>query len=120
MTDRQRAPAGLGKRGKALWAAVTAEFSLDVREQAQLEDASRTADLIDRLQAKIDADGVMTDAYGGRVHPAATEIRQQRLALARLLVALRVPAGEEDGIVVVGGGRSQRRAIRGVYRTQKP
>ncbi|HLM07095.1 MAG TPA: hypothetical protein VK402_18085 [Blastococcus sp.] len=40
------------------------------------------------------------------------EARQQRIALARLLAALRLPAGEEEA----GDRRPQRRmGVRGVY-----
>ncbi|MDQ3274292.1 MAG: hypothetical protein M3Q39_04480 [Actinomycetota bacterium] len=41
-------------------------------------------------------------------HPALVESRQQRLALARLLIALRLPDREEQ--------RPQRRGLRGGYR----
>ncbi|WP_262391383.1 hypothetical protein [Nocardiopsis sp. CNR-923] len=46
-----------------------------------------------------------------RTHPALVELRNQRILLARLLVALRVPLGEEDD----GAERPQVRAVRGVY-----
>ena len=49
---------------------------------------------------------------GRRAHPALVEARQQRIALARLLAALRLPAGEEEA----GDRRPQRRmGVRGVY-----
>jgi hypothetical protein len=114
-----RAPPGLGKRGKKLWSAVVDEFGLDEHELALLEDACRTADLVQRLEDCL-ADGVMTDAYGGRVHPAAIEIRQQRLALARLLVALRVPTGDEEAEQPAKGQRRQRRGMRGLYAIGEP
>ena len=48
-------------------------------------------------------------SQGPRVHPALVELRQQRIALARLLAALRVPTGEDTG-------RAQHRTgVRGVY-----
>jgi hypothetical protein len=44
------------------------------------------------------------------------ELRQQRLAAARLLVALRIPDAEEgSGAGNQGGRRTQRRGTRGVY-----
>jgi hypothetical protein len=47
-------------------------------------------------------------------HPAVVEARQQRLALARLLAALRLPAGAEDDLAA--GRRPQRRVgVRGFY-----
>jgi len=65
-------------------------------------------DLCDQLQAVLDSDGPLLD---GKAHPAAVELRQQRIVLARLIVALRVPLGEEEDTA----GRLQRRALRGVY-----
>ena len=35
-----------------------------------------------------------SSSQGSRVHPAAVELRQQGIALARLMTALRIPAGE--------------------------
>lgn len=69
-------------------------------------------DLCDRLQTVLDADGVMSESSQGvRVHPAAVELRQQRIVLARLLAALNVPSGEEEtpgakprGVYAVRGG----------------
>ena len=57
-----------------------------------------------------DADGgpVLPVELGGKPHPCLAELRQERVLLARLLTALRVPIGDEDA-------RSQRRGIRGVY-----
>jgi len=101
---------------------VVESFDLDEHELALLEDACRTADLIAKLEERIVADGVMSDSYGGRVHPCVGEIRQQRLALARLLIALRVPAGEEpEGVPVpLAGRRPQRRGMRGIYAVGPP
>jgi hypothetical protein len=59
------------------------------------------------LQALLDEEGLVS---GGKTHPALAEIRQQRITLARMLVALRIPAGEESDRPA-----GQRRGIRGVY-----
>jgi len=105
-----RPPSGLRKSGRALWRAVQSDFELDEHESATLTQACRLTDLCDELQAVIDAEGLMsTTSQGARVHPAAVELRQQSIALARLMTALRIPAGEDDG-------RTQRRpGVRGVY-----
>ena len=102
-------PAGLRTPGRALWRAVMAEYDLDEHETAVLRQAARLADVCDELQRTIDADGIMSESsQGARVHPAAVELRQQSVALARLLTALRIPT-EDDG-------RAQRRpGVRGVY-----
>ncbi len=72
-------------------------------------------DLLEHLDAEVRRDGAMVDsAQGRRAHPALVEARQQRIALARLLAALRLPAGEESE--VGGDRRPQRRmGVRGVY-----
>lgn len=97
-----------------LRAAVLADYDLAEHELALLTEACRTADLCDDLQQRLAADGPVVDgANGPKVHPAAVELRQQRIALARLLAALRVPDDDE-----ATAGRTQRRTgVRGVYRT---
>jgi hypothetical protein len=109
--DPHRPPSGLRRSGRALWRAVMGSYELDIHEETILREACRTADSLDGLQALIDAEGLIsTSSQGVRVHPALVELRQQRIAFARLLTALRIPAGE------VGDGRGQTRGTpRGVY-----
>lgn len=111
MTDGKpppKAPRDLAKSGRALWRAVVAEFDLDEHERALLHEAARTRDLCDGLQAQLDTDGLMSESsQGARVHPAAVELRQQRIVLARLLAALKVPSGEDE--------TAPNRAPRGVH-----
>lgn len=104
-------PIGARTAGKRLWRAVLEAYELDEHELSLLRQAVRSADLCDQLQAVVDADGPMLTTRLGEVkaHPAVVELRQQRITLARLIVALRVPLGEQDE------GRSQHRGIRGVY-----
>jgi hypothetical protein len=100
-----------------LWASVLAEYDLEEHELALLREMVRTVDLLDDLQAAVVEDGLMVSGPGlsTRVHPAAVEARQQKIALARLAAALRLPAGEEDD-VQKGARRPQRRVgARGVY-----
>ena len=90
-------PKGLQTRGQALWRSTFGEFELAEHEQTLLLEACRTVDLLDLLQAQIDEDGVVLAwCDGWRNHPALAEARQQRLVLARLLAALRVPADESQ------------------------
>ncbi|MBQ0902680.1 hypothetical protein [Micromonospora sp. U21] len=109
---RPAAPKGLGTAGSRLWRSVLDAFELSEQGLTLLRQASRTADLCDQLQAVVDVEGPMVSAKddGQRAHPALVELRQQRITLARLLVALRVPIGDDDDAV-----RTQRRGIRGVY-----
>jgi hypothetical protein len=75
-----------------LWRSVVVEYVLSPSEELLLAHACRVADLVAELDAAIDAEGVL---LSGRPHPALAESRAQRIALARLLAALR--AGEETG-----------------------
>jgi hypothetical protein len=85
-----RAPEGAGPAGKRLWRAFLSDIELDEHELELLRQAVRTADLCEQLQAVVNVEGVMVD---GRAHPALVELREQRVVLAQLVVALRVPAG---------------------------
>lgn len=103
-------PAGLKTSGRALWRAVLRDYVLDEHEKTILREACRTADSLDGLQTLLDDEGLTsTSSQGVRVHPALVELRQQRVTFARLLTALRIPAGETDDRT------QQRGAPRGVY-----
>ncbi len=97
-----------------LYDALTDLYELSPAELVLLSEAQLTADLCVELQAALDEAGVMVVGPNGpKVHPAAVELRQQRVTLARLLVALRIPA-DDDG-EPTGDDRTQRRGPRGVY-----
>ncbi len=105
-----KTPPGLDAPGRKLWQAVAAEFEMSEHEAAMLEEACRTRDLLGRLRAELDASPVMLESSQGmRLHPAVAELRQQRLALARLLATLGVPGLDEDELPAARG-------VRGVYR----
>ncbi len=108
-------PWGAGKAGATLWAAVLAEYELEQHELLLLREAVRTVDVLDELAARVAAEGAVVDSpQGAKAHPALTEARQQRLAFARILAALRLPAGEESE---EADRRPQRRSgVRGIYR----
>src|SRR5688572_27231584 len=108
-------PAGTAASGKALWTAVLAEWELDSHELALLREAVRTVDQLDRFAAIVKREGdVIESPQGLKVHPAAVEARQARIALARILAALRLPDGLEGD--ESQGRRSQRRSgVRGIY-----
>ncbi|KZF00879.1 terminase [Rhodococcus sp. EPR-157] len=89
----RKAPTGLKRRGAALWRSMTTAFDLEQHELTTLREVCRTVDAIDALQAVVDRDGVMNEsAQGVRAHPALVELRQQRLALTKLVAALAIPA----------------------------
>lgn len=101
-----RPPRGTGKAGRALWSSITSGFTLEAHERLVLGQAVVVADRIAQLDAVVDELGVVD--VSGKVQPALTESRQQRLTLARLLTALRLPDQADE--------RPQRRPIRGYYR----
>ena len=105
-------PTGTKAAGKRLWESVLAEYELEEHEMSLFREATRTVDVLDSLDVAVRRDGPLTP--DGKAHPALVEARQQRIALARLLAALRLPAGE-DGDVQKGARRPQRRSTRGVY-----
>lgn len=117
MTKQQgpKPPAGTRTGGARLWRAVLADYELDEHELALLREAVRCVDLCDELDACVKRDGAVIDSPQGlKAHPAAVEARQQRITLARLIAALRVPLGDEGERS--GNARPQKRAgVRGVY-----
>ena len=110
-----RAPSSLRAPGRRLWDSVVDHFELEEHEVALLVEAVRTVDNLDQLEAAVRRDGpLLQSEQGPRAHPALIESRQQRIALARLLAALRLPAGETDDRQA--RARAQRRVgARGVY-----
>ncbi|MCU1624085.1 MAG: hypothetical protein JWL79_2930 [Frankiales bacterium] len=97
--------------GARLTTAVLAAWELDEHELLQLASAAKLADRLADLDAIVDRDGVLLPTDPTRVHPALIEARMSRIALARLLAALRLPVDAADA------GRPQRRTgARGPYR----
>lgn len=98
-----KTPTGLKAAGRKLWDSSTSEFELAQHELALLEEACRTRDYIRELDRAVRNDGVMIpSSQGSRLHPAIAESRQQRLALARMLMTLQIPALDDD---LPGAGR---------------
>lgn len=105
-------PRGTQTAGRRLWRSIVADFDLAEHELALLRQAVHVADVCDLLQRQVDTDGPLLD---GKAHPALVELRQQRILLARLVVALRVPLGEDVDANDAAAGRTQYRGTRGVY-----
>ena len=104
-------PKGLSAPGRKLWKAITDDYDLATHELQVLTEAARTVDLLAELEELIQRDGpTVPGLHGDKINPAAIEARQQRITLARLLVALRIPVEDESG-----APRTQRRGVRGVY-----
>lgn len=123
MTPRPpAAPKGSGPAGKRLWKSIVEVLDLDEHERVLLVEAVRTVDLLEDLDDRVKRGGVLVMGKDGmKANPAAVEARQQRIALARLLAALRLPAGLAPGeareaAAVKAPERPQRRVgARGVY-----
>lgn len=116
MTEQKRTepapalPKGAGPAGRKVWRALTAEFELEPWELAVLVQCVRTVDVCELLESVVAAEGPLLTGKDGvlRAHPGLVELRQERLALGRLLASLQIPADEE--------GRLQRRSgFRGPY-----
>jgi hypothetical protein len=92
---------------------VVEAFELGPHELLILKEACRVADVCEDLAAVVATDGAMLDGQDGpRLHPALRELRAERLALSRMLAALRMPWGDEDA----GEQRPQNRTgFRGFY-----
>ncbi|MFL0290778.1 terminase [Mycobacterium sp. SMC-18] len=109
-------PKGTGPSGRDLWRDVLGKFELEEHEQALLREAVRSVDQLDVLHAIVKRDGTIIDGPSGpRMHPAAVEARQLRIALARVIAALRLPADDDSTLQ-----RPQRRVgVRGIYSVKK-
>lgn len=100
-----KAPPNLKAGGRKLWRAVTDDYELGEHEQAVLLEACRTVDALESLEDIVRAEGVTNlSPQGVRAHPALVEARQQRVTLAKLVAALRIPLEDEQEV-----GRTQRR-----------
>jgi hypothetical protein len=91
-------PDGLGDRARAFWAKSVAEYDLTDAEAELLAEAAWTLTEIESLRSTLDSDGLTVAGSVGqtRVHPAVNEIRQHRMALARLIKAIDLPADADE------------------------
>ena len=108
-------PKGTGPGGARLWRDVLGKYELEQHELALLTEEVRTVDQLDELHAIAAREGlVVTGPHGSKAHPAVTAAQQLRITLARIVAALRLPAGDEDE--AGRDRRPQRRVgVRGVY-----
>lgn len=65
-------PPGLGEAGLRLWRLILAEYRIDdIGGRLLVEQAAHAQDMVVRLRAQIDADGLMVEMRSGwRAHPA--------------------------------------------------
>ncbi|MFG1755931.1 P27 family phage terminase small subunit [Streptosporangium sandarakinum] len=104
---QERKPADLGEAGSALWDRLTDELVFDCWEAEILAAACRQRDDIALLERVIASEGVITTGSQGqpRLSAVVTEVRQSRLALAKLLAELRLPSDDDDGKAMNGASR---------------
>lgn len=98
-----KAPAKLGKAGRALWRAIVAEvgeegLELDRREVAWLTSACRCADDIAALEEAIARDGVTGRGSMGQAtaNPLLREVRLLRDLQGRLLARIELSGADES------------------------
>ncbi len=109
------APKGSKAAGKRLWKALVVAYDFEEHEMALLRQAVRLVDTLEELDDLVASEGPVITTPSGqqKTHPALVEARQSRIALARVLAVLRLPAGEEDDQL----RRPQRRSgARGIYK----
>jgi hypothetical protein len=97
-----------------MWWTVLERFDLAAWELGLLVEAVRVQDRCDRLAAVLEVEGLTATGSKGQTvaHPALAEARQQELALARLVAALRFPEdpeADERPSRTTRSGRPQRR-----------
>ncbi|MEU4708040.1 hypothetical protein AB0G00_16540 [Nocardia salmonicida] len=88
-TRKRRPSTGGGELAKFYADKATeAGVILEADDEVLISQAAETLDLIGELQADLNENGAMLSTAAGttKVNPASVEIRQQRLALARLTV----------------------------------
>ena len=109
-------PPGTGANGARLWRDLTGRYEFEEHELALLREMVRTVDLLDKLAGITKREGaIVKGPHGSKPHPAIVESRQQKIALARLTAALRLPQGDQDRDPAAGRRPQRRVGARGVY-----
>lgn len=105
-----------GPSGTALFDAVSGSFDLAGHEVVLLRSACALADTIADLEASLSRDGLVVSGSAGqpRLNGAVGELRQNRLALSRLIADLSLPidAAGEDVVLRSPASRQASKAAR--------
>jgi predicted nucleic acid-binding Zn-ribbon protein len=117
------APAGLRSGGKSLWDAITtAHPDLDAPQRAQLEEACRAKDRLDKLDRVLRGDvdswseavyREADDRYELKIDAALSKANETANLMKQLLAALRLPDAAT-------GKRPQFRGARGAQKPSVP
>ena len=90
-----KAPAGLGKAGKAQWSAIAGSYELRPDDVTVLEDACRTSDMLEALTTAWVEDGSPMTTKGSMgqlvIHPLIAEMDKHRKSRAQFLKQLALP-----------------------------
>ena len=94
-----RAPAGLGKAGRAQWSSIAGAYKLRPDEFSVLEDVCRTTDMLTALTEAWVEDGSPMTTSGSMgqlvIHPLIPEIDKHRKSRAGFFRQLHLPDGDE-------------------------
>lgn len=104
MTKPPKTPAGLGARASAFFRRVTTTYGFADDERELLLEICRTIALVERLGTEVAA--LPSLIVGEKAHPAVVELRQQRLALGRLLAQLNLPDTDVDSPLSARGRKA--------------
>lgn len=95
---------------------ATFDFADEPHRLVLVEDACRTADIVDKLQSVIDDAGTALRSRGSMGQevsvPELAEVRLQRKALVDLLRALALPDAEDGAIGLFGSSAAGQRGAR--------
>jgi phage terminase small subunit len=86
--NSNRAPSGLGQKGRRFWKKVVSEYELENHHLELLFQASRCLDDISDAETAVEAHGsrYFKDRYGQlKEHPACSDIKQLRGLFQRLI-----------------------------------
>jgi phage terminase small subunit len=121
---RPKPPRNLDAAGKQIWKALQADlpddWEMTAREVELLHLAARQADLVAELEEALAEEGITVAGAAGqrRMNAVATELRQSRIALARLLGEIEMPEGEDEEPTTAQRVRA-RRAAQARWRRRK-
>lgn len=99
----------LGEAGAALYGRLAGAYEFTATEEALLVAACRQADDITMLEATLAEEGPIVAGSKGqpRLSPVLAELRQGRLAFAKLLGALAVPDDFDDKPLTANSRRAR-------------
>lgn len=87
---------GLKVRGRALWKSLHEDYEFDSHEETLVFETCRVVDVIADLADSVSSDGLMIVGSMGQkvLNPAVAEMRQQQMALSRLVGMLNLGSAD--------------------------